>query len=229
MKDINYLLKKIKIKPKNISLYEMAFTHSSYNADAKTKHHDYERLEFLGDSVLGCVVSELAFKTHHDMAQGELTKLKSSLVNTHSLADFARELHFDEYIRVGNSFTRVVRESDNLLEDVFEAFIGAMFLDLGFVMARKFLISTLYRDIQKFTIEDSKDYKSNLQEAMQVEHRESVTYEIVKETGPAHDKHFISRVVFDGLEIGRGEGKTKKEAEQNAAKDALAKKVDKVK
>ncbi len=227
MKDLKQLLAKCKIKPNDISLYEMAFTHSSYNADANTKHHDYERLEFLGDSVLGCVVSELAFKSRPDMNQGGLTKLKSSLVSTHSLADFAREYHFEDYIRVGNSFSRKVSECDNVLEDVFEAFIGAMFLDKGFVIVRKFLISTLYRDIQKFHIEDMKDYKSRLQEEMQVEHRESVSYEVVKESGPAHNRHFVVRVLFDNIPIGKGEGNTKKEAEQNAAKDALDKRVTK--
>lgn len=229
MKDLKLFFKNNKLRYKDLSLFEMAFTHSSYNADAKTKHHDYERLEFLGDSVLGCVVSELAYKSRNDMNQGALTKLKSSLVNTHSLANFARELHIYEYIRVGNSFTRNIKESDNILEDVFEAFLGAMFLDQGFVVTRKFLISTLYRDIQKFHLEDSKDYKSRLQEEMQVEHRESVTYEIIKETGPAHNKHFVAQVSFDGIAIGVGEGSTKKEAEQNAAKKALEKKVTKVK
>lgn len=228
MKDIVELLKQFNINYHDISLYEMAFTHSSFNADAKTKHHDYERLEFLGDSVLGCVVSELAYKSRSDMNQGDLTKLKSALVSTKSLADFAREYHFDEYVRVGHSFARNIHESDNVLEDVFEAFIGAMFLDQGFVNVRKFLISTLYRDIQKFHLEDLQDYKSKLQEAMQSEHRESVTYEIIKETGPAHNKHFVSRVLFDGIEIGVGEGGTKKAAEQMAAKSALEKKVDKV-
>ncbi len=229
MKELNLLLKQFKINYHDISLYEMAFTHSSFNADAKTKHHDYERLEFLGDSVLGCVVSELSYKSRSDMNQGDLTKLKSALVSTRSLADFAREYHFDEYIRLGHSFSRNIHESDNVLEDVFEAFIGAMFLDQGFAIVRKFLISTLYRDIQKFHLEDLQDYKSRLQEEMQVEHRESVAYEIIKESGPAHNKHFVSRVLFDGIEIGIGEGNSKKAAEQMAAKAALAKKVDKVK
>lgn len=227
MKNIVELLKKFNIKTNNVSLYEMAFTHSSFNADANTKHHDYERLEFLGDSVLGCVVSELSYKSRSDLDQGNLTKLKSSLVNTHSLADFAREYHFEDYVRVGNSFSRNVKECDNILEDVFEAFVGAMFLDKGFVIVRKFLISTLYRDIQKFHLEDLHDYKSKLQEAMQGEHRESVTYQIVKESGPSHNKHFVANALFDGSVIGVGEGTSKKAAEQMAAKSALDKMVTK--
>lgn len=227
MEELSKLLTKCKIKAKDISIYEMAFTHSSYNGDAKTKHHDYERLEFLGDSVLGCVVAELAYKSRADMDQGDLTKLKSSLVNTKALAEFAREYEFEKYIRVGNSFARDVSKCDNVLEDVFEAFIGAIFYDQGFVIARKFLISTLYSDIQKFQLEDSKDYKSRLQEEMQVEHRESVSYNLVSETGPAHDKRFVIKAMFDGMTIGVGEGNTKKAAEQMAAKHALEKKANK--
>lgn len=225
MKNIQELLNKFKIKAKDITLFEMAFTHSSFNADAKTKHHDYERLEFLGDSVLGCVVAELAYKARSDLDQGSLTKLKSSLVNTKSLASFALEYHFDKYIRVGNSFTGNIALSNHLLEDVFEAFIGAMYLDQGFVKTRLFLISTLYKDVQKFKMDDMEDYKSRLQEEMQSEHRESVKYVIVKETGPSHNRHFIALVTFEGLVLGTGEGSSKKEAEQMAAKEALNKKA----
>lgn len=227
MKDVNELLKKFKIKPHNLELFEVAFTHSSYNADAKTKHHDYERLEFLGDSVLGCVVSELAYKSHPDMAQGPLTKLKNALVSSHALANFAREYKFEEYIRVGNSFSNNISKSDSLLEDVFEAFVGALFLDQGFQYTRKFLIKTLYSNIQSFQVEDSTDYKSRLQEEMQAEHRESVIYELIKEEGPSHDKTFTVKVSFDGVTLGVGVGPTKKKAEQEAAKIALAKKVGK--
>ena len=98
MKDIQELLSEYKIKVKNRELFELAFTHKSFNGDANTKHHDYERLEFLGDSVLGCVVAELAFKTHQDMAQGPLTKLKSAIVSTVPLAETARQMHLDEYV-----------------------------------------------------------------------------------------------------------------------------------
>ncbi len=226
MKDLNQLLTKLNIKYKNKSLYEMAFTHSSFNADANTKHKDYERLEFLGDSVLGAIVSELAYKARPDFDQGTLTKLKSYLVNSDSLASFAKEYHFDEYIRVGNSFAGNVSQSHRLLEDVFEAFLGAMYLDLGYNAVHKFLVSTLYRDIQKFNIDDMKDYKSRLQEEMQSEHRESVQYVIIKEWGPPHDRHFIARVLFEGVVLGEGEGHSKKVAEQMAAKAALNKKAD---
>ena len=226
MKDVKKLLDQLGIKTKDVSIYEKALTHSSFNADANTKHVDYERLEFLGDSVLGCVVSELAYKSRANLDQGGLTKLKSAMVRTQSLSGFARQYDFHDYVRVGNSFTQKVEESDKLLEDVFEAFVGAMFLDQGFVKTRKFLIETFYHDIQSFQLEDLQDYKSRLQEAMQVEHRESVTYQIISETGPAHKKEFVARAIFDGMTIGVGSGSSKKAAEQMAAKAALEKKAD---
>ena len=227
MEKIEILLKSLKIKAHTIELFETAFTHSSYNADANTKHHDYERLEFLGDSYLGAIVSELAYKAHPDMAQGPLTKLKSALVSTASLAGYARELEFHKYIRVGNSFSNAIEKSDSLLEDVFEAFIGALFLDQGYVEVRKFIISLMYSDIQAYQLKYSTDYKSRLQEEIQAEHRESVVYELIKEEGPSHDKIFTIQVKFDDVVLGVGKGSTKKKAEQEAAKAALEKRVTK--
>ena len=227
MENLEILLKTLKIKAHQIELFETAFTHSSYNADAKTKHHDYERLEFLGDSYLGAVVSELAYKAHPDMAQGPLTKLKSALVSTSSLAGYARKLEFHKYIRVGNSFSNDVSKSDSLLEDVFEAFIGALFLDQGYVVVRRFIISLIYSDIQAYKLQYSTDYKSRLQEEIQAEHRESVVYELIKEEGPSHDKIFTIQVKFDDMVLGVGKGPTKKKAEQEAAKAALQKRVTK--
>ncbi len=225
MERIELLLKNLDIKPHNIELFMTAFTHSSYNADAKTKHHDYERLEFLGDAYLGAVVTELAYKAHPDMSQGPLTKLKSALVSTSSLANYARKCEFHNYIRVGNSFNNDISKSDSLLEDVFESFIGALFLDQGYNAVRKFIIDLFYKDIQSYTLQSSTDYKSRLQEEVQSEHRESVEYRLIKEEGPAHDKTFTVEVLFDGIVLGIGKGSTKKKAEQEAAKAALEKRV----
>lgn len=227
MRPVSELLEKLNIKPKHISLYETAFTHSSYNADANTKHHDYERMEFLGDSVIGLVVSEVSYGARPEMTQGPLTKMKSNLVSTTSLADLARKYDFPNYIRVGNSFSGDISKANHLLEDVFEAFFGAIYLDQGFEVARKLLIDIFINIIKNYNIEDSTDYKSKLQEEMQAEHRESVTYEVISETGPSHDRHFVVHVVFDGMELGVGEGSTKKQAEQMAAKAALEKEAGK--
>ena len=225
MEDIRKLLSSLHIETINTSMYEIAFTHSSFNADAKTKHHDYERLEFLGDSVIGLVVSELAYEIHPESSQGELTKLKSALVNTKALAGYARKLNYPAFIRVGNSYSVDIYNHDSLLEDVFEASMGAIYLDKGFNFAKDFLSVLFLDDVKNFKLEDLKDYKSRLQEEMQAEHRESVTYELIKEEGPAHDKRFTVRVLFDGMPLGVGTASTKKAAEQAAAKAALEKKV----
>lgn len=225
MKPIQELLVKFNIKPRENNHYEEAFTHSSYNADANTKHHDYERLEFLGDSVINLVVTELSFLKHPDMGQGLLTKLKSNLVATNSLASLARKYHFDEYIRVGNSFMSDVSSSNHLLEDVFEAFIGAVYLDQGFAFTHLLLTSIFEDLVADFKVSELTDYKSKLQEEMQAEHRDSVIYELIGEEGPPHQKTFRVRVMFDGIEMGVGVGSTKKQAEQNAAKQALEKRV----
>lgn len=227
MRPVSELLENLNIKPKHLSLYETAFTHSSYNADANTKHHDYERLEFLGDSVIGLVVSEVSYGARPEMTQGPLTKMKSLLVSTTSLAEIARGFNFPQYIRVGNSFSGDISKANHLLEDVFEAFIGALYLDQGFEVTRRLLIDIFIKPIKEYKLEDSIDYKSKLQEEMQAEHRESVVYELIKEDGPSHNRYFTVRVMFDGIELGVGEGTTKKQAEQMAAKAALNKEANK--
>ena len=226
MKDLHEFLAKLSITPHNYELFELAFTHRSFNADVNTKHHDYERLEFLGDSVLGFVVAELAYKSHPEMNQGELTKLKSALVASHPLSEIGRELDMYEYIRVGNSYNKELSESDSLIEDVFEAFLGAIYLDQGYLVARKFLIDHMYGQIQSFKMEQLKDYKSKLQEEIQAEHRESVQYELIRQDGPPHARIFTVQVTFDGIVLGVGTGPTKKKAEQEAARVALEKRVN---
>lgn len=227
MRDLRELLKKVNIEPKHLTLYEEAFTHPSYNADANTKHHDYERLEFLGDGVIDLVIAELAFVSRPELAQGNLTKMRASLVSTQGLSEVARCLEMDKYIRLGNSFTGDISQANRILEDVFEAFIGAMYLDQGFVNTKNVLVSLFINKVKTFDAELLHDYKSKLQEEVQSEHRESVSYEVVEETGPAHEKHFVVKVSFDGIELGRGEGSTKKQAEQMAAKAALEKEASK--
>lgn len=204
----------------------MAFTHSSFNSDAKTTHHDYERLEFIGDSVLGFVVASLIYKYHPEMKEGEMTRTRSSLVQSNSLAKYAINLGYNEYIRAGHSLSlEEASKNHNILEDVFEAVIGALYLDQGIEFCIKFITKIFKDDVINFKIDDFKDYKSLLQEAMQAEYRESVTYRVVREMGPPHDKTFEVEVLFNNCILGKGSGKSKKEAEQNAASDALKKKA----
>ena len=223
MKNIKDFLKQFNIEPKHPVLYEQAFTHLSYNADANTKHHDYERLEFLGDAVIDLCVAEMAFIARSDLDQGSLTKMRAALVNTNGLSSLARKYSLYEYIRLGNSFSGDISKANHILENVFEAFIGALYLDQGFKRTKDVLVDMFLDLIKGFKIEDLTDYKSKLQEEIQAEHRESVTYELIGESGPAHDKRFKVRVLFDGIELGIGEGSTKKEAEQLAARAALEK------
>ncbi|MFA5283485.1 MAG: ribonuclease III [Bacilli bacterium] len=223
MLNLDDIFQTFSIKPKDLNYFELAFTHSSYNADAKSKHHDYERLEFLGDSVIGLVVAELAFILHPELNQGGLSKLKASLVKTSSLANYARKFKLDNYILVGNSYINDVHTQDNILEDVLEAFIGACYLDQGYKFAHQVVKKIFYNDIFHFSPAKSQDYKSMLQEAMQSEKRKSVTYRLISATGPSHEKWFEVAVYFEDQLMGKGNGSSKKEAEQNAAKEAFQK------
>ena len=227
MKDLKEFLKQFNIEPKHPALYEQAFTHPSYNADANTKHHDYERLEFLGDSVIDLCVAEMSYIARSDLNQGNLTKMRAALVNTNGLSSLARKYNLHEYVRLGNSFSGDISKASHILENVFEAFVGALYLDQGFKKTREVLVDMFLEPIKKFSVDELTDYKSKLQEEIQAEHRESVTYELIGESGPAHDKRFKVRVLFDGIELGTGEGSTKKEAEQLAAKAALEKEASK--
>ncbi len=226
MKDINLFLKEFNIKTNNKEIYEMAFTHSSFNSDANTHHHDYERLEFIGDSVLGFVVASLIYKYHPEMEEGDMTKAKSTLVQSKSLAKLARQFGFNEYIRAGHSLTiEEAKKNNNILEDIFEAVVGAMYEDQGIEFCINFLTKVFLDEVINYTQEDFKDYKSMLQEAMQAEYRSSVTYNTIDTMGPPHDRTFKVEVSFNGVVLGFGIGKSKKEAEQKAAQDALSKKA----
>lgn len=226
MKNLNEFFLKYNIKPRNKELYEMAFTHSSFNSDAKTHHHDYERLEFIGDSVLGFVIAGTLFKTHPEMREGDLTKAKSFLVQTEYLAKLARRENYTDFIRAGHSLTvEEASKHNSILEDIFEAVIGAIYLDQGIKFTTRFIRNIYGDDVKNFELTDLKDYKSILQEAMQAEYRESVIYKVIDEKGPPHNKTFFVEVKFNGIVLGRGQGKSKKQAEQNAAKEALSKKA----
>ena len=148
MKDIKELLNNIGIPYKQLDLYILALTHPSYNADANTKHQDYERLEFMGDSVIGFVSADLIFKIHGDLDQGNMSKLRSYLVKSSSLANYARQINLHEYIRAGHSLTsEQIAKSNKILEDVFEALVGAIYLELGIDVTSKYLSKFLYNDI----------------------------------------------------------------------------------
>ncbi len=209
---------------KNEKLYELAFTHPSYNADARTKHQDYERLEYMGDAVLGFVAADLIYKHHPSMDQGLMSKLRSNIVKSSSLASYARSVNFAEYIKTGNSIQpRQINESNKILEDVFEAVIGALYLDQGIDIAYQYIKAFILEDIMKVNANELTDAKTRLQEEMQAEHQDRVTYVVTNMEGPAHDRTFYVDVVFNDVVLASGKGKSKKEAEENAARKALEK------
>lgn len=213
------LFQKLGITPKNLKLYKMAFSHSSYVNEHKLKS-DYERLEFLGDKVLDLVISDYLYN-NFDIKEGDMTKIRASYVCENACFKYASDLDFSSYIKVGHG-----EESDGgrykkvILADIFESFCGAMYLDLGFESTRKVILSIIVPYIEDKNIVFFSDYKSALQEYVQTDGK-SATYEVVDEFGPAHNKEFHVELKVDGIIFGKGIGGSKKEAEQEAAKDAL--------
>ena len=224
MNNVSDLLKKLHITYKDLAIYEQALTHPSYNGDANTKHQDYEKLEFMGDSVLGYVTADLVYKNRPEMSEGDLTKLRSVLVSTKPLAAYARKINLDQYVRIGHSITaNQVKESDKILENVFESLIGAIYLDAGLKAAYRFIKYILLKDIKTYDADNLTDYKTKLQEEIQAEHRDAVQYVTISQSGPAHDRTFTVQVKYNDIVLGTGTGKSKKKAEEMAAKDALSK------
>ena len=216
------LYRRFMILPKNEELYRLAFTHSSYNGMAGTRHQDYERLEFLGDSIVGMIVSELCYLYHPEMEQGRLSILKAQFIRSSSEANYCKKLGLNEYIKVGPSFSKEAKNNVPLLEDVFESFIGALYLDQGCDFTLNFVRKIFDEDIKNATIDYTINPKSYLQEAMQADNKESVVYKIIEERGTPMEKVFVAAVYFEGNQIGKGEGHNKKTAETEAAKDALS-------
>ena len=224
MSNVCDLLKKLHITYKDIAIYEQALTHPSYNGEVNTKHQDYEKLEFMGDAVLGYVTADLVYKNRPEMSEGNLTKLRSVLVSTKPLAAYARKIHLNEYVRIGHSITQSqVKESDKILENVFESLVGAIYLDAGLNSAYRFIKKVLLNDILSYDADNLTDYKTKLQEEIQAEHRDAVQYVTVSQSGPAHDRTFTVQVRYNDIVLGTGTGKSKKKAEEMAAKDALSK------
>lgn len=212
------------IIPKDTSIYDLALTHPSCNNENNTKHQDYERLEFIGDSVIGFVTADIIFKTHPNLDQGVMSKLRSHLVCSKSLASLARQVELFKYINIGHSITQEqLKKSDKILEDVFEAVTGAIYLDLGLEVASKYLHQFFQPLVDEFDPDDIIDPKTKLQEDIQAEYRDSVRYNLEDEYGPAHDRTFVVSVSFNNIVLGKGIGKSKKAAEEAAARDALSK------
>lgn len=224
MRYLSELFNLLNIEAVNHSLYELALTHPSCNSEQNTKHQDYERLEFVGDAVIGFVSADIIYRIHEDMDQGLMSKLRSFLVCSKSLANYARVINLYEFVHIGHSITPAqLEKSDKILEDVFEALMGAIYLDQGIDVAYRVIEGFILEDVKNTGVDQLIDAKTKLQEDIQSEYREAVKYELIDEYGPAHDRTFEVQVTFNGLVLGTGVGKSKKAAEEAAAKDALRK------
>ena len=217
------LQQKLAISFANKSLLYQAFTHSSYvNEHRRKLFTDNERLEFLGDAVLELSVSKYLFEKYPNMSEGELTKLRASIVCEPSLVIFANELNFGHYVLLGKGEELTGgRERPALLADVFEAFIGALYLDQDLDTVVQFLARVVFPKVDVGAFSHAMDFKSQLQEMVQQSSNGLLNYEIIDERGPAHNRTFVSSVLLNGQELGVGRGKSKKEAEQQAAQCAM--------
>lgn len=211
---------KIGYEFKNKALLERALTHSSYANENSLAHQDNERLEFLGDSVLGFITAEYLFTEHKNQPEGDLTKLRSYAVCEKSLFEFAKQIGLGEYIRLSHGEDKTGgRERPSVLSDAFEALIAAIYLDAGIDEARSFVLGFVAAYVEQKP--SFKDYKTMLQEVIQRNAGEQLSYVLVSESGPDHDKRFEVEAHLNSNVIGRGIAGSKKKAEQEAARQAL--------
>ena len=214
------------IQMHDLELLDMALTHTSYAHEAKQtpKPQHNERIEFLGDSVLSVIVSTYMFKNFPELAEGQLTKLRAHLVCEGSLYTFAKKIGLGELLLLGKGEELSGgRERPSILADAFESVLGAIYLDQGFAVAQRYLLTMMQPEIDYVCRNGIyTDYKTRLQEFLQRDGDVEISYQLMGSTGPEHNKIFTSEVSFEGKVIGVGQGRTKKDSEQHAAQQALA-------
>lgn len=205
----------------NHKYLDIALTHSSYANEVKKNLSSNERQEFLGDAVLSIIVSDYLFNTFH-LAEGDLTKLRAAMVCEKSLCEFAEEIGLGQFLKLGRGEEMMGgRTRPSILADAFEALIAAIYLDGGIESARKFVLGFVTDTIENRSEFAFNDYKTMLQEITQKNPEEKLTYVLVEESGPDHNKKFVVEVHLNSNVIGAGEGGSKKSAEQAAAREAL--------
>ena len=207
---------------RNITLLQNALSHSSF---ANERWHDSlksnERLEFLGDSILGMVVAEFLYRNYPDRPEGELTRMRADMVCETSLAKVADQIALGEHLLLGHGEEQGGgRARASILADAVESVIAASFLDGGMEPARKFIERFILCNVPEHCLRNA-DYKTALQELIQQKKNQELTYQLTGESGPDHDKHFAVQVLLNGTVIGSGEGTSKKRAEQDAARNAM--------
>lgn len=207
----------------NKTLLKQAMSHSSFTNEMKRKNiESYERLEFLGDAVLELITSDFLFRKKKNLQEGELTKLRASIVCEFTLSEVARKLKFGEYVLLGKGeFMTGGNNRNSILCDLFESVLGAIYLDGGMEEAKKYVNTFLLSDIENLSL--YYDSKTTLQEMIQKDGKDDISYELLEETGPDHDKKFVVQVLISGKPLAKGEGKSKKDAQKMAAYQALLK------
>ena len=222
MKRLRELEEKLGYTFQHPQYIQTALTHSSYANEVRGGEKSNERLEFLGDSILGAVVADYIFRNCTSMPEGELTKLKASLVCEKALCGFSRDLGVGDYLRLSRGEQNSGgRTRSSILADAFEAIIAAIYLDGGMEEARKFILRFTVPLMNAPRPKAFRDYKTVLQEIVQQNPEEHIEYVLVGESGPDHNKHFVMEVHLNHNVIGKGGGHSKKEAEQQAAREAL--------
>ena len=214
----------ISYKFNNKSLLETALTHSSFvNENRKYASEDYQRLEFLGDSVLGFLTAEYLF-SKENITEGIMTRMRSELVSEKALYEVAKAIDLGKYIRIGKGEEHMGgRERPSVLSDIVESVTAAIYLDSGMDAAKNFVMRFVLNDVHMASAEVSDDYKSALQELIQHDPSNILSYELIEEKGPDHSKTFTFAALLNGEVVGTGSGSTKKSAEQAAARNALEK------
>lgn len=214
------IFKKYGIKTDNKKIYDTAFSHTSYANENKTE--SYERLEFLGDAVLELLMSDYLYKKYN-YPEGKMTKIRSHYVCEIANCEYSKRIGLDKYLKLGHGEEENGgRKNRAIVSDIFESFLGALYLDQGIIFTKNFFDENIIPIIESKEIDFFDDYKSMLQEYVQTD-KKSLEYKLVGESGPAHDKHFKVEVVIDGIVYGVGEAGSKKKAEKEAAKNALSK------
>jgi ribonuclease-3 len=223
-KSADALLKLLELEPKSIDIYEQALVHRSLLNETGQPLGSNERLEFLGDSVLGLVVARFLYVTFPSLSEGQLARRKSQLVSTSSLADWARSFSLGQYLRLGKGEEQTGgRDKDTLLADGFEGWLGAIYMDRGYGAAEAFVFRFLKDQAAASVAGRQADAKSRLQEWAQKVYKRPPQYRLAGTVGPDHSKVFEIEVILEGQVVAKGRGKNKKEAEQVGAEEAMGK------
>ena len=220
---IKDLSKKININFNDISLLKRALTHRSYLNENRDVDKNNERLEFLGDAVLELIISQYLYNKYPDRPEGDLTSFRSAIVRTESLADASRELNYGKYLRLAKGEEESGgRDKDYILANTFEAVLGAIYIDQGYQKCKDLVERVLITKIDNIVKNRLDiDSKTKIQEIAQEKYKLTPTYEVVKESGPDHNKEFIVAVKIGEKVIGKGKGSSKQRAEESAAKKGL--------